>query len=57
MEIQAPRQLVAKQQMDIEDAETAQKIMDFIDALEEDEDVSDVHTNANISSEIAAQVS
>ena len=47
---------VASQEVDVNDVETAKKIMDFIEALEEDEDVSEVHTNANISEEIAGQL-
>lgn len=48
---------VALQDMNIADVESAQKLMDLIQALEEDDDVSDVHTNADISEEIAAQLS
>jgi len=36
----------------IEDAEMAKKVLDFVDALEEDEDVSDVTGNFNISEEL-----
>ena len=42
---------VAQQDVSVSDTGTAQKILDFIDALEEDEDVSEVHTNADISEE------
>jgi len=45
---------VAKQEVTVEDAETARKIMDFIEEIEEDDDVSEVHTNADISDEVAA---
>ena len=48
---------VAKQASDIEDANTAQKLLNFIEELELDEDVSEVHTNANISDEIVEQLS
>ena len=48
---------VAGQKVDVTDGETAQKVMDFIEKLEEDEDVSDVHTNADISDELAASIS
>ena len=47
---------VAKQISNIEDSETAQKLLDFVEELEMDEDVSEVHTNANISDEIAEQL-
>ena len=47
---------VAKQEVSIADAETAQKIMNFVESIEEDEDVSEVHTNANISDEAAANL-
>lgn len=43
---------VADQTVSIEDAETAQKFMNFIEAIEEDEDVSEVHSNADISAAI-----
>jgi len=48
---------VAKQDSNIEDADTAQKLLNFVEELELDEDVSEVHTNANISDEIAEQLS
>lgn len=47
---------VAQQDVAVSDAEAAKKLMDFIEALEEDEDVSEVHTNADISDEIAASL-
>lgn len=47
---------VAKQDVAITDVETAQKLMAFIEHLEEDDDVSEVHTNADISEEIAAKL-
>lgn len=37
---------------DVKDVETAQKLLDFIDALEDDEDVQKVYHNAEISDEI-----
>ena len=37
---------VPTQKVEVKDAQTAQKIMNFIDAMEEDDDVSEVHTNA-----------
>ncbi|MFH1671046.1 MAG: YebC/PmpR family DNA-binding transcriptional regulator [Patescibacteria group bacterium] len=53
---EAGMKYVAKQEADIVDAESAKKLMDFTDAIEEDEDVAEVHTNANISDEIAAKL-
>ena len=47
---------VPLQPMAITDKESAEKLMDLMDALEEDDDVSDVHTNADISDEVAAQL-
>ncbi len=37
---------------DINDLETAQKLLDFIDALEDDDDVQHVYHNAEISDEV-----
>jgi len=37
---------IPKQKANIKDAATAQKLMNFVSAIEEDEDVSEVHTNA-----------
>ena len=37
---------------DITDLETAQKLLDFIDALEDDDDVQRVYHNAEISDEV-----
>jgi len=47
---------VAKQDADISDAESAKKLMSFVEELEADEDVSEVHTNANITDEVAAAI-
>jgi len=47
---------VATQTANIDDSETAQKILDFVAEIEEDEDVSEVHTNANIPDEIVMQL-
>ena len=47
---------VAKQESPIADLATAQRVMEFIEAIEEDEDVSEVHTNADIAEEVAAQL-
>ena len=40
----------------INDLATAQKLMRLIDAVEEDDDVSEVHTNADISEEVMGQL-
>jgi YebC/PmpR family DNA-binding regulatory protein len=47
---------VPKQSVNIADVEAAKKVMEFMEALEEDEDVSEVHTNADISEEVAASL-
>ncbi len=44
------------QKTEIKDAATVEKLMSFVSALEEDDDVSEVHTNADISEEVAAAV-
>ena len=43
-------------QKEITDLETAQKLMKFLDVLNEDDDVQRVITNADISEEIMAQL-
>lgn len=40
------------QKAEIKDLETAQKLMALLEAVEEDDDVSEVHTNADISEEV-----
>jgi len=40
------------QKAEVKDGETARKLLDFVSALEEDDDVSEVHTNAEISEEV-----
>lgn len=47
---------VPQQEVPVADLETAQKLMRFLEIIEEDEDVSDVHSNADISDEIASQL-
>lgn len=47
---------VPTQKAAIGDIETARKLLAVIDAVEEDDDVSEVHTNADISAEIAGQL-
>lgn len=54
---EAGMKFIPLQEVNIEDLESAQKLMDLLEAIEEDEDVSDVHTNADISDDIAAQLS
>jgi YebC/PmpR family DNA-binding regulatory protein len=39
---------IAQQEVTMEDVETAQKYLNFIEALEEDDDVSEVHSNVNL---------
>ncbi len=53
---EAGLKFVAKQHILVQGLDTAKKLMEFIDALEENEDVSDVHTNADIADDIAAQL-
>jgi len=48
---------VPSQVAEITDIETAKKVMEFMSAIEEDEDVSEVHTNADINASIAAELS
>lgn len=47
---------VAQQEIQISDAEAAKKLMDFMDTIEEDDDVSEVHTNADIADDVAASL-
>ena len=54
---EAGMKFVPLQEVNIKDLESAQRLMDLLEAIEEDEDVSDVHTNADISDDIAAQLS
>jgi YebC/PmpR family DNA-binding regulatory protein len=44
------------QKAEIKDLATAQKLMHMIDVIEEDDDVSEVHTNADISEEVMGQM-
>ena len=54
LEIQeAGMKYVPLQEVNIDDLDAAQKLMEMISAIEEDEDVSDVHTNADITDEVA----
>ena len=47
---------VARQTVPVTDADTARKLVTFVEAIEEDEDVSEVHTNAEISEDTMAQL-
>lgn len=47
---------VAKQHVSIDDVGSARKLMEFIEEIEEDEDVSEVHTNADITDAVMAQL-
>lgn len=49
--------MVPNQTVKIEDEATAQKVIDFIDAIEEDEDVSNVFANFDISDELMEKIS
>ena len=47
---------IPTQKMDIKDSETAKKLMEFIAVIEENEDVFEVYTNADISQEVAQKM-
>jgi len=47
---------IARDLLKIDDLETAKKVMKFIEAFEDHEDVQNVYTNADISDEIAEQL-
>lgn len=47
---------VSTQKAVIKDVETAKKLMTLIEIIEEDDDVSEVHTNAEIGEEVAARL-
>ncbi len=53
---EAGMKYVPLQEVTMDNLESAQKLMELIAAIEEDEDVSEVHTNADISDEIATQL-
>ena len=48
---------VPTQKTAIADAATAKKVMTFMETIEEDDDVTEVHTNADISAEVVGQLS
>ncbi len=54
--VEAGLQYMPKQTVEVTDLETARKVRAFMEAIERDEDISEVSTNANISEEIAAQL-
>lgn len=54
--VTAGLRFVPNQKAEVKDLATAQKVMKLMNALEEDDDVSEVHTNADISPEIAGQL-
>lgn len=47
---------VASQSISISDVNAAKKVFEFMSAIEEDEDVSEVHTNADISEEVVKEL-
>lgn len=47
---------IPAQKVTVSDLVTAQQLMNLIEAVEEDEDVSEIHTNAEIADGIAAQL-
>ncbi len=47
---------VPNQTMPVADVETAKKLLEFTEGLEEDEDVSEVFTNADVTDEVVAQL-
>ena len=47
---------VPEQEVPVSDTASAKKLMEFIETIEEDEDVSEVHTNADISDDVAAEM-
>lgn len=53
----AELQLIPNQTVKIEDEKIAQKILDFIEALDEDQDVSDVYTNFEMEEKLMAKLS
>lgn len=54
--ISAGLKYMPTQKADINDKDTAEKLLALIDIVEEDDDVSEVHTNANISQDIASSL-
>ena len=54
--VESGQKYLPKQKAEISDVATAQKLMNFVSAIEEDEDVSEVHTNAEIGEEVASSM-
>ncbi len=54
--VTAGLKFVPTQKAEIKDVETAKKVMRFMEAIEEDDDVSEVHTNADIAADIVANL-
>jgi YebC/PmpR family DNA-binding regulatory protein len=54
--ITAGLKFVPKQKVAVSDLATAQHLMNLIEAIEEDDDVSEVHTNAEIADEVAVKL-
>lgn len=50
-------QLIPNQTVKVEDESTAKKILNFMEALDDDQDVSDVSSNFDISEELMAELS
>ncbi|MBI3618545.1 YebC/PmpR family DNA-binding transcriptional regulator [Candidatus Peregrinibacteria bacterium] len=46
--VSAGLQYVAKQKVELKDEAAAQKLLNFVEAIEEDDDVSEVHTNGEM---------
>ncbi|MBU1018247.1 YebC/PmpR family DNA-binding transcriptional regulator [Patescibacteria group bacterium] len=53
---EAEAQLIPKEAVKIEDEEGAQKVLEFIEALEEDEDVTNVFSNFDISEDLMKKI-
>ncbi len=54
---QAEVQLIPNQTVEVTDKEVAQKIMDFIEALDEDMDVNNISSNFDIADELMREIS
>lgn len=54
---QAGLKYVPRQTAEISALDTAKKLMEFVEAIEENDDVTEVHTNAVIAKEVAEQLS
>ncbi|MBI3619376.1 YebC/PmpR family DNA-binding transcriptional regulator [Candidatus Peregrinibacteria bacterium] len=54
--LSAGLQYVAKQKVELKDEAVAQKLISFVEAIEEDDNVSEVHTNGEISEKMEKQM-